>query len=186
MKTFIFFLLSVSILCMACKGKKETPDKPEISAISIIKGQINHLDTSLYLLKKFEKKDGKTDTSFIKREEIRTLAADFLSLPDITQKGFAEKYTDEHLIENGQNTLSIISTAKNDELELRKQIIIVPIDELATGKVQSIYFEQYIVKDSMSIEKKLFWQIDKYFQVGKIIQSRNLPEKISSTKVTWE
>jgi hypothetical protein len=57
---------------------------------------------------------------------------------------------------------------------------------LATGKVQSIYFEQYIVKDSMSIEKKLFWQIDKYFQVGKIIQSRNLPEKISSTKVTWE
>jgi len=186
MKSFSILLFSFSILFISCKGKKDIPDKPEISAISIIKGQVNHLDTSFYQLMKFETKQGKTDTSYIKREEIRELAADFLSLPDITQKVFDEKYTEDHLIDDGQNSLSIISTTKNDDLELRKQIIIVPLNELATGKVKSIYFDQHIEKDNMSIDKKLFWQIDEYFQVATIIQTKNLPEQIRTVKVTWE
>jgi len=90
------------------------------------------------------------------------------------------------LIDDGQNSLSIISTTKNDDLELRKQIIIVPLNELATGKVKSIYFDQHIEKDNMSIDKKLFWQIDEYFQVATIIQTKNLPEQIHTVKVTWE
>jgi hypothetical protein len=186
MKIFSYFLLCATLLIISCKGKKDELDKQDISVLSIIKGQINHLDTSFYQIKKIETKDGKTDSSFLKREEVRSFAKDFLSLPDITGKNFNEKYTEEKLIDNSQNSLSIISTAKNDELEIRKQIIIVPINELATGKVQSIFFDRYVENKDSSIEQKLFWQVDKFFQIGTIIVKGNQPEKVNFLKVSWE
>ena len=186
MKTFSYLFFGVTLLFIACKGNKKETSKQDISVLSIIKGQINHLDTSFYQIIKYETKDGKTDSSILKREEIKAVAADFLSLPDLTGKELKEKYTEEKLIDNNQNTLNIISTANNDNLEIRKQIIIVPIDDLASGKVQSIFFDRYIEKKDSSIEQKLFWQIDKFFQIGTIIRKANGPEQISFLKVRWE
>lgn len=186
MKTFSYFLFGITFFSLACNGKKEDLNEQEISVLSIIKGQINHLDTSFYQIMKYERKDGKTDSTFLKREEVKLFTADFLSLPDLTRKGLMENYTEEKLIDNSQNTLSIISTANKDNLEIRKQIIIVPIDNLSSGKVQSIFFDRYIDKKDSSIEQKLFWQIDKFFQVGTITRKGNEPEKIRFLKVTWE
>jgi hypothetical protein len=62
----------------------------------------------------------------------------------------------------------------------------VPLDEFATGKVQGIYIDRFVQLNDSSIQQKLFWQIDKYFQVGSIIRKGNLPEKTHILKVTWE
>ncbi len=174
------------LLLISCNGNKEKKVEPGISAISIIKGQVNHLDTSLYQIMKYEMQDGKTDTAYLKREEVREWAASFLSLPDISKNNYSENYTEERLLDAEQNSLSITSTAKNEKMEIQKQIIIVPLDDMATGTVHSIYIDRLVqVKDS-SIEQKLFWQIDKYFQIGNIIQVGSHPEKMKMLKVTWE
>ena len=186
MKKIFGPLVLVFTLLIACKQKKKSSKEPAISAISIIKGQLNQLDTSLFQITKLETTDGKTDTAFVKREEVRGLAKDFLSLPDITQNDYAGNYTEERLIDETQNVLSITATAKNDKPEIQKQMIIVPLDKFAAGNVQSIYIDRIVqAKDSL-LQQKLFWEIDKYFQVGNIIQKGILPEKTLVLKVTWE
>lgn len=186
MKNMYYSIAAVFFLFVACNEKKKSSKEAAISAISIIRGQVNHLDTSFFQLMKFETQDGKTDSAYIKREEVRGLAAGFLSLPDITLNNYSTNYVEERLIDAGQNTLSITATAKNDTLEIQKQIIVVPLDESATGKVQSIYIDRSVQANDSSIQQRLFWQIDKYFQVGNIIQKGNMPEKTYILKVTWE
>ncbi len=182
--TFLLFI--TSIILISCKEKNKTSKEPVISALSVIKGQINHLDTSFYQIIKFETQNGITDTSYVKREDIRNLSSDFLSLTDITQTNYPENYTEERLIDEGQNTLSITATAKNENLEIQKQIIIVPLDEFSSGKIESIFIDRSVqIKDS-SIQQKLFWQVDKYFQVASIIQIENQPEKVQVLKIQWD
>ena len=186
MKNNYYSLLVIFFFFTACKEKKDSSKESAISAISIIKGQVNHLDTSLYQIMKFETYDGKTDTSYLKREEVSNIAVDFLSLPDISQNDYTDNYIEDRLIDAGQNTLSITATAKTDKQEIQKQIIIVLLDDLATGKVQSIYIDRSVQVNDSTIQQKLFWQIDKYFRVGSIIQKGNMPEKTHMLKVTWE
>lgn len=170
----------------SCKEKKENSIEPVISALSIIKGQLNHLDTSFYQILKIETTEGKTDTTYVKREEVKGFASDFLALPDISENNYQENYIEDRLIDAGQNTLSITVTAKNELLEIQRQIIIIPLDELGSGKVESIFIDRSVqIKDS-SIQQKLFWQIDKYFQISTIIQKGNAPETIHVLKIKWE
>ena len=179
----IFLML---LLISACKNKNKATDETPISAVSIIQGQINHLDTSLYQFTRYETVNGKTDTNWIKREEAKQLAADFLSMPDITQKGYFSQYTEERLIDASLNTLSITATAKKEDAEIQRQIIIINLDQTAEGKVSSIYIDRYKqIKDSLT-EQKLFWEIDKFFQIGNIIQVKDQPEKSQLLKVAWQ
>ena len=186
MKNIFCLFLIVCILLNSCKEEKTEQKEPVISALSIIKGQVNHLDTSFYEVIKIETIDGKTDTSYLKREEIRGLASDFLSLPDISLNDYDKKYTEERLIDAGQNTLSITASAKDENLEIQKQIIIIPLDELASGKVESIYIDRSVQVGDSSIQQKLFWQIDQYFQIGNIIQKGNAPETVQFWKIKWD
>ena len=186
MKNINYILLILFIFLTACKEKKGSSKEPAISAISIIKGQLNQLDTSFFQIEKFETIDGKTDTTYLKREEVKYLAKDFLSLPDISQNNYTENYTEERLIDETQNTLSITATANNEKQEIQKQIIIVPLDKFAKGNVQSIYIDRFVQTNDSLLQQKLFWEIDKYFRIGSIIQKGTKPEKIQVLKVTWE
>jgi hypothetical protein len=188
---FIFPALSILFLLIACKGKKDVPkekskEEQPISALSIIKGQLNHLDTSIYEVKKFETINNVTDSTYLRRDEIRKIAAPFLSLPDIADAKYYEKYSEDKLIDIEQNTLNITAFSKSDTAEIQKQIIIVSISPTENSKVQSIFIDRYISKGDSTIEQKLFWVLDNYFSIRNIIEKENQPEKILTTKVTWQ
>ena len=180
-------LLTV-ILLVACKQKKETNEEPPISALSIIKGQLNHLDTSFYQLTKIETNGNRTDTSYLKREEITKVAGPFLSLPEIANGKYRDKYDEERLIDAQQQTLNITSTPKpdNENAEIQKQILVVDLTDVSTGKVQSIYIDRFLSAGDSTIQQKLFWEIDRYFSITDIIQKDNQPEKTHRTKVAWQ
>lgn len=192
MKNYIIVPALTVILLTACKekkdSKKETQSKeePPISALSIIKGQLNHLETTIYEVKKFETSGNVTDSTYLKQNEIRKFAAPFLSLPEIVDEKYYEKYTEDKLIDLQQNTLSITSIAKSDSAEIQKQIVIIGLSPTENSKVQSIFIDRYISKGDSTIEQKLFWEIDKYFSIGSIIEKENQPEKTHSIKVAWQ
>lgn len=192
MKNFLIISALTIIFFTACKEKKdpvkekEPKDDRPISALSIIKGQLNHLDTSIYEVKKFETVNNVTDSIYLKRGEIRKFAQPFLSLPEIADEGYYEKYTEDKLIDIEQNTLNITSIAKSDTAEIQKQIVIVSLSPTENSKVQSIFIDRYIVKGDSTIEQKLFWVLDSYFSIRNIIEKENQPEKILTTKVTWQ
>jgi len=186
MKNYLILPTLVIILFIACKEKKETKEEPPISALSIIKGQLKELDTSLYSIIKYETADNITDTTYLRREEVRKFAAPFLSLPEIADREYYKNYTEERLIDAQQETLNITSTAKNENAEIQKQIMIITLADVSSGKVQSIFIDRYIPSKDSTIEQKLFWEVDKYFSIGSIIEKENQPEKTHFTRVTWQ
>ena len=188
MKNYLLVHIFTVVLLMACKGKKETNEEPPISAVSIIKGQLNHLDTSLYQLTKIETNGNITDTSNLKREEITKLARPFLSLPEIANGKYRDKYDEERLIDAQQQTLSITSTPKpeNENAEIQKQILVIDLTDISNGKVQSIYIDRFLSGGDSTIQQKLFWEIDRYFSITDIIQKDNQPDKTHRTMVAWQ
>jgi len=188
MKNYLILPALIAIFFAACREKKETKQEPLISALSIIKGQVNKLDASLYAFIKYDNKnDNKPDTTYLKREEVRKFTEPFLSLPDITDKMNYKKYTEERFIDAQQETLSIISTLKNGEIsEVLKQIMIIDVADISNGKVQSIFIDRNITSNDSTIEQKLFWQIDRYFTINNTIIKENQPDKTHFTKVAWQ
>ena len=186
MKNYLILPALIAIIFAACKEKKETKQEPPISALSIIKGQLNSLDTSLYEIIKYETTDNITDTVYLKREEAREFATPFLTLPEIADKDYYKNYTEERLIDAQQETLNITSTAKNENAEIQKQIIVIALSDVSSGKVQSIFIDRYLSSKDSTVEQKLFWEIDNYFSIGSIIEKENQPEKTHFTKVAWQ
>lgn len=188
MKNYLIVPLLAVISLVACKAKNDTKEEPPISALSIIKGQLNHLDTSLYQLTKVETKGDITDTSNLKREELAKFAAPFLSLPEIANGKYRDKYDEERLIDAQQQTLNITSTPKpeNEDAEIQKQILVIDLADIANGKVQSIYIDRFLSSGDSTIQQKLFWEIDKYFSITDIIQKDNQPDKTHRTLVAWQ
>ena len=193
MKNYFILASFTWILFIACKEKKKsldqeapTQNEAPISALSIIRGQLNHLDTSLYQVIKTETIGNRRDSAFVKREDIKRFAEPFLSLPDIAGENYYDNYTEDKFVDAEQNTLNITSIAKNDSAEIQKQIMIISLSPTDNSKVQSIFIDRVIPKNDSTVEQKLFWVLDKYFSVRSIIEKENQPEKIHTTKVTWQ
>src|SRR5688572_15520522 len=86
-----FFLLS-------CKNKEKEPGEKKsfISVLSLIEQQVAHVDTSLYSIVKIEFADSlHIDTTYIPREKFREVAADFLSIPDLSDPKVAAGYKED-------------------------------------------------------------------------------------------
>ena len=90
------------------------------------------------------------------------------------------------MIDAQQETLNITSTARNENAEIQKQIIVIALADVTNGKVQSMFIDRYIPSKDSTIEQKLFWEMDKYFSIGSIIEKENQPDKTHFTKVTWQ
>ncbi len=187
MKNYLIIPALSVILFSACKEKKGSNEEVPISAISIIKGQLKKLDSSMYAFTKYEKNDNKTDTAYLKREEIRKFAEPFLLLPDIADKKIYQKYTEERLIDAQQETLNIISTLKEGENSVvQRQIMIIGMADVSSGKVKSIFIDRYVNSGDSTIEQKLFWELDKFFTVDNLIQKDNHNDKYHYTKIAWQ
>jgi hypothetical protein len=187
MKNYLIVPALITLLSAGCKEKKETKQDPPISALSIIKGQLNKLDTLLYAFTKYNRTNDKSDTTYLKREEVRQYTGPFLSLPDIADKNNYKKYTEEKLIDAQTDVLSIISTLKDGEnSEVLKQILVIDVSDLSNAKVQSIFIDRNMTSNDSTIEQKLFWQIDQYFTINSAISKENQPDKTNFLKVTWQ
>src|SRR5215510_1697352 len=84
----ILFVVSFS----GCKSKDEQKKEAFFPILSFIKSQVAHVDTSLYQITRLTSVDSTWDTVYIKREDFRAYAQDFLELPDLADKEFANKY----------------------------------------------------------------------------------------------
>src|ERR1700741_1812958 len=95
---FLAFTTLVLFLSDACKQKKK--EKPAedrfFPVLSFVKSQVAHIDTSLYSIRRLVYVDStRTDTQFVKREQFRELASDFLGLPDLSDSKFEDRYIEK-------------------------------------------------------------------------------------------
>jgi hypothetical protein len=187
MKQYFQLILAVVVLSSACKEKEKEDEKKFISVLSLIEKQVAHIDTSLYAITKYVIKDSlHIDTLYIPREEFRSMAKDFLEIPDLSAKKVAKRYKEETRYDELLNRVIISYIPLNPEKEeIQKQEILVT-PNIATGdKVNTILISRVINNRDGFLQKEMLWQMDKSFQVVTSTQKPGQPEVITTTKVTW-
>lgn len=173
-------LLFTILFYYSCKQKKNDV----FPAIDFIKGQIANVDTSVYrILKLVPVTDSTYDTTYVKREDFKKLAKDFLETPDISKK-FGGKYTEERMMNNELGLAVFIATTKDEDLEVRRQEVRI-LPDPPNDKVKSIYVERLNGNKDSSVLKRMTWYTDRKFQVITITQKKNEDEKTSVMEVVW-
>lgn len=187
MKQYFRLVLAAIVLLSACKEKEKEDEKKFISVLSLIEKQVTHIDTSLYAITKYIIKDSlHIDTLYIPREEFRSVAKDFLEIPDLSAKKVAKRYKEETRYDELLNRVIISYIPLNPEKEeIQKQEILVT-PNIATGdKVNTILISRVINNRDGFLQKEMLWQMDKSFQVVTSTQKPGQPEVTTTTKVTW-
>lgn len=186
MKNQITVLLIVFVFIISCKSKKtEESSEAFIPVVSIIKSQVADLDTSIYSIIKINYRDNiPADTEYIRNEDIRRLAKDFLELPVLSKK----KFTEENIPGPTDNlsTFTYLPVKPEKEEVKRVDLVIDPrLSETGKNVIKSIFIDREISKRDSVIQKKLLWRIDQSFQVTTIVQKKEQEEITSTFKVVW-
>jgi hypothetical protein len=173
-------LLCSAFIYFGCKQKKNDV----FPVLDFIKAQVANVDTSVYsIIKLVPKTDSTYDTTYVKREEFKQLAKDFLETPDIS-KTFGGKYTEERMMNNDLGLAVFIATPKDEDLEVRRQEVRIEPDP-PNDKIKSIYIEKMKNDKDSSVTKRMTWYADRKFQIVTITQRPNSEEKTSVMEVVW-
>jgi hypothetical protein len=184
MNKWMLGLLILSLL--SCKGKEKAEEEVSFFPIkSYLLSQAAKVDTSVYAIRKITTINTKSDTAYIRREDFRAAAKDFLELPDIAEKKWKQDYHETKQFVEELNSAVLTYTPKEaDDAEIRRQEVI--IQPSAEGdQVKTIFIETAAEKGNTSIKKKMLWEIDKWFRIVSITQKQNEPERIETVQVIW-
>ena len=168
MKKPITFLLIGTLFLISCKNKKnestEEASGSYFPVLSYIKSQVAHVDSSLYRIIKVVQKDSVArDTIYLKREEFKQAAKDFLSIPDISSGDLKDEYTESKNYDQDLELVALNYMPKEPGQEItRQEVMIKPSNE--GDKVQSIFINRNIDAEDSTVQKILFWEVDKKFK----------------------
>lgn len=182
------FFLAVFLLIISCKEKRgadrETGAYTPI--LSFLQGQQKALDTALFSFTKIES-DGKySDTQIINPSQVRGYASDFLSIPNLRDPKIGRDYTESSLFDSTLNLAVLTYTSDNPKQEVNKlQMNVRQGDTEGEDQIQSVYIEKTSSKGDSTIEKKLIWYVNDYFQVRTIIHKENQPERMRDVQIHW-
>ncbi len=210
----VVLLLSTLIMAVACKGKpKKDPEDAFFPALDFIKSQVAAVDTSLYAIMRLTERKVQvpstdsshasadstvansprsfidsviTDTEYIHRDLFRGTAVDFLSIPDLADDEYSDRYTETRQMDPSINRVVITYTPKTPEKELiqMEQVTIEP-DPAAGDKVRNIIINTVQNSRDSSIEKRLLWNVDQSFKVTIMKQLPGKPEQVNTFKLSW-
>ncbi|GAC1423244.1 MAG: hypothetical protein NVS9B7_25880 [Flavisolibacter sp.] len=145
------------------------------------------MDSSLYRIIKIETAGPKSDTSYIKREEFKQYAADFLSLPDIGADNLKNQYEESKINDDDLKSYILTYTTKEKNNEVQRQDVMIDQNPDINGnsQVKTIIIDKWVTKEDFSIHKNMVWEINNRFLIVTKIQKQNQPEKISKLEVIW-
>lgn len=187
MKKSFFFFFTTAVLTLSCKHKKNTGANEETNffpVVSFIKSQVSNVDTSLYRIIRIVRHDSTADTSFIKREQFRAEANDFLTLPDITSDKLKEDYTETKLYDEDLKQVILNYMPKEADKEITRQEVMINPNQDG-DKVKSIFVDRITSANNKIIHKILFWQVDKRFRIVTLIKPRDSAEMKETIEVVW-
>ena len=187
MKWMLFPLILLQLAgCKDADKEEEAKNDTEFFPVpSFLQGQAAHIDTSVYSIVQIKKSGNSVDTSYLKREDFRKAAAEFLNLPDISSKKLRKKYEVTRLFDETIEKVILSYATKDVEMEITREDIIILPTVAADHVVESIYIERVQETPTGNVQKKMFWEANKRFQITSIIQNENQPEKIETVQVSW-
>lgn len=173
-------------IIFSCKSKKKEEKNGQFfSVLSYLQAQIKNVDTSLYRIIKIDKVDSTSDTTFIKREEFRNYAKDFLNIPDISSDKLKDEYQESNTYDQLLNKVLLTYTAKNPDAEVQRETVILDQGDNGNSQVKTIIIDKQISNKDSSVIKNMLWEVDKRFQVITKTTLPGQPEKTKIMQVVW-
>ncbi|MGZ8509797.1 MAG: hypothetical protein ACXWWA_05445, partial [Chitinophagaceae bacterium] len=157
----------IILLCfIACKQKEKNQKEKFFPALSFIQSQVKAIDTSLYTIRKLVYVDSvKTDTTYLRREQFRETAKDFLSIPDLSSSSYQDRYTEEKSFDETLNRVVLTySPLTPEKEEIQSQEVLIKPDP-AGDKITNIIINRIVNTKDSSVQKRLLWTVDESFQV---------------------
>lgn len=185
----VLFITFFGLLLAACKTRKKEPvdnDSGYFPVLSYLQSQVRQVDTGLYSITKISKAHNAVDTQYLRREEFRTAAQDFISLPDIASGDLKQKYNETKLYDEDLKKVVITYEPKNknDFEQVTREDVIIEPGNAATDQVQSIYIETVSANSDSTVQKKMTWNVNQNFQIIKLIDKTG-QEDVQTTDVRW-
>lgn len=190
MKNFVAAILLLIFIGSACKHKpKASSGKKFISVVSLIEKQVAHVDTSLYSIQKITIYDSThSDTTYIRREDFRAAAKEFLEVPDLSNPEVAENFTEESRYDSLIKKVIITYVPvdpKKSEIQKQEMLVSTITGEDGNNKVTNLIIDRVKSTRDSSVIQKMLWQMDKSFLITSTTQKPNEPEKTVTEKVVW-
>lgn len=176
----------LALLLFSCKsGKEEAEGSDFFPVLAYIQSQVSHVDTSLYRIIKITTVGERSDTAYIRREDFRKEAADFLSIPDITKKGLKSDYKETELYDESLGSVILSYMPTEEDAEIRRQEVVIEPNEAEGDKVKSIFIDRLMNKGETTVRKNMLWQVDQRFRIVTITQNEDGTEKVEKLQVVW-
>jgi len=196
MKNYWILLLFICS-SVACKNKEqstassdsvtvanEKEPKSYLPIASFINEDIRNVDAFAAGILLKTKSGKKTDSFFIKPEEFKIMAGEFL-VPELDSAIFYNEFTEESIADQATQTINFIYTSGNDKTILRKAIVYATPSQ-TNHKVSRIYMEKENQAGDTTIKQKLTWKIKQYLIITEIRQTPQGFNSVITRKATWD
>lgn len=176
------------LLCAVISCKETEPEQKEafFPVLSFLKSQVAQVDTSLNSIRKYVIADSlQVDTIYVPREQFREIARDFLTIPDLAESKYRDRYQEEKIFDETLNSVLLTYTpvTPGKELIQRQEILIKP--DPSGDKITNIIINLAVDNKDSSVQKRMLWKVDRGFQVTTTRQLAGQPETILTEKVIW-
>lgn len=151
---------------------------------SFIRAQLKGLDTMPVTPLKIAISDGKSDSTWLKREDIRKEATPFLS-PEIDSLHMHSLYAEKSFLDQTINAYTFSYDLKE---KLPDSIHLVHWDVYMnpqTNSIQRIYLVKQWDSAGTGIINQLTWVVDKWFSIRTITQVQGDKPNIREKKMIW-
>lgn len=184
------FILLVSIIIFSACHPEQKPDtiaqKPSdttniFAVTSFLKGQLNMIDTLPLTPLKIISENGKTDSTWMNREDIRRNAAPFLK-PVIDSANMASLYSEKAFLDQTINAYTFTYDAK---VILPDSIKLIHWDVYMNPQNNNIE-RIYLVKENGDTTTQLTWRFNKWYSIRTIISKPGNEAKIKEEKMIWD
>ena len=180
-KCIIFLFVCLFIIC--CGNNQKKNEYPAIDVIGYIKGQLKLLDSIPYgILKVTELQGGRTDSVYIKKNELPGILKSFLS-ESISKTALEINYEEKSFADAGNQMINITYDAKDKEAVINQITIYVnPSD----GNIRLLYINGFFESAGRPIKKQLLWTHNKGFQIISSEGSEHKEGNLITEKYIWQ
>jgi len=188
---FILWLAFIFSSCHSANSPEITPivDSAEVVSIfpvtNFLKGQLREIDSMDVTPLRTITSNGKTDSTWLKREDIRPAAAIFLT-PLIDSASMYSLFSEKSFLDQ---TINSYTFSYDPKVKLPDSIKLTHWDVYMspqTNTVTRIYMVKENVENNTDVINQLTWFANKWFSIRTITQQKGKQPEVKEEKMIWD